>query len=118
MPPPELAATAPTSSPERAPSTRALEEDSTAEEVRALSQATDALRAREFDLALRLAHTTRVKFPRGVLHAELTLVEVDALCQLGRADEARDVADGLTSLERTGLVLDRLGRSCAAPGSR
>lgn len=100
------------------PPARLVEEDSTAEEVRALSQATEALRTRDFEHALTFARGARVRFPRGVLHAELTLVEVDALCGLQRVDEARSLADTLTVAERTALVIDRLGRSCAAAGAR
>jgi hypothetical protein len=100
------------------PLARGVEEDSTAEEVRALSQATEALRARDFERARTLARGARMRFPRGVLRAELTLVEIEALCGLQRTDDARSLADTLTSGDRTALVVDRLGRSCAGPGGR
>jgi hypothetical protein len=114
--PPEPETPAVAASPEPAPaptSTRTPAPDTTAE-VTALATAMEALDAHDFAQALSVARATRRASPTGVLRPELTLLEIEALCGLGRTDEAQDVADAMPQADRTTLVLGRLRRSCVS----
>jgi hypothetical protein len=74
---------------EGAPSrTRQQASDQLAEEVEILSRAQTELRARRFAGALRVLEGHARKFPRGALAQERIAARIQALCGLGRRNEA------------------------------
>lgn len=114
-PPPAV----PEATPDVAPAPRAHATpaaDTSSAEITALGAALEALEANDPKEALSVARKTRLEFPHGVLRPELTVVEIEALCALGRATEARELADAMPQADRTPLVLEKLRRSCANPG--
>ena len=90
--------------------------DSTAAQVAALTAAVEALEHHQPEVARATAHDARLAFPRGVLSPELMVVEITALCELGRRDDALTLSHQMTSAEQTPLVRGKLGRTCVGSG--
>lgn len=90
--------------------------DSTAAQVAALTAAVDALERHEPELARVTAREARLADPRGVLSPELMVVEITALCELGRRDDALTLSRQMSSAEQTPLVRGKLGRTCVGTG--
>jgi hypothetical protein len=88
--------------------------DSLAEEVAMLSQASTELHAGRPAAALTALDEHRRKFPRGVLAQERTSARIQALCALGRMNEA--LAE-LARLTRTSPNSPHLARARKACGS-
>jgi len=95
-----------------APSPTIAAVDSSTEEVTALGAALEALEENRPLEALNTARAARLSWPRGILRPEFTVIEISALCALGRASDAREVSGSLPSADRTPLVLEKLRRSC------
>jgi hypothetical protein len=87
--------------------------DRLAEEVAILSQASVALHARRPAAALKALDEHRRKFPRGALGQERTSARIQALCALGRTNEARAE---LARLERTSPHSPHVARARKACG--
>ncbi len=81
-------------------------------EVVALERAVQALAAGLPGEALETAQTTLGANPKVALRPEFVVIEVEALCDLNRIDEAQAVEHEMTAEERSPLVLERLRRSC------
>ena len=90
--------------------------DSTAAQVAALTAAVDALERHEPEFARVTAREARLADPRGVLSPELMVVEITALCELGRRDDALTLSRQMSSAEQTPLVRGKLGRTCVGTG--
>ena len=60
-----------------------------AEELSLISQARRAVRTGKPTRALTLIQVYGRRFPKGALHSEMAVVEIDSLCRLGRTDDAR-----------------------------
>jgi RNA polymerase sigma-70 factor (ECF subfamily) len=67
-----------------------------AEEVALLSKATSALHSGQASRALNILAEHQRKFPRGALAAERRGARAQALCQLGRKEEARATLQALS----------------------
>lgn len=87
-------------------------EDDVSAEVVALERAVQALAAGRAVEALATAQAALSSNPRGALRPEFMVVEIEALCDLNRLDEALEVEVSMTPEERTPLVRERLRRSC------
>ena len=106
------AATAPleaTPPPPRAP----VDDATLSKEIAAVSRAMGAVDAKTWAVALAQVSAYRATFPAGALETEASVVEVLALCGLGRVDEARAAA---ASLPANNPAVRRLERSCIAAG--
>jgi hypothetical protein len=103
------------SSPEaQQPSLPPVVDDATlSREVAALSSAMGAVDGKHFAAALDQLTNYRAEFPVRALDTEASVVEVLALCGLGRVDEARAAA---ASLPANNPAVRRLERSCIAAG--
>jgi hypothetical protein len=88
--------------------------DRLAEEVAILSRAAHYLEAGRPSEALRAVDEHRRKFPSGVLTEERYAARVQALCALGRRDEAATELARLSQLTPQSPHLARAGQSCAA----
>lgn len=117
---PEVVTAEPTPDVPAAPPPRVRNEaplvDSTAAQVAALTAAVEALEHHQPEVARATAHDARLAFPRGVLSPELMVVEITALCELGRRDDALTLSHQMTSAEQTPLVRGKLGRTCVGSG--
>lgn len=86
--------------------------DDVSADVVALERAVAALAAgRPLD-ALSTARSTLASNPHGALRPEFIAVEVEALCDLNRLEEALEVEVAMEPEDRSPLVLERLRRSC------
>lgn len=94
------------------PPSRTAAIDTSAEEVTALGAALEALEENRPAEALELARRTRRSVPNGVLRPELMVIEIEALCAMGRSEEAKTVEASMAAADRTGLVAEKLRRSC------
>jgi hypothetical protein len=92
-PPPSAVSTPETTE----PSARRPAQDHLAEEVALLSRATAALHAGRAADALKALDEHRRKFPKGRLSEERGAARAQALCALGRLDEARAELAGLAA---------------------
>jgi len=101
---PPLEATPP---PPRAP----VDDATLSKEIAAVSRAMGAVDAKTWAVALAQVSSYRATFPAGALETEASVVEVLALCGLGRVDEARAAA---ASLPANNPAVRRLERSCIA----
>ena len=81
-------------------------------ELALLQEAHAALRANEGARALRLLQEHSRRFPNGELAEESEAARVFALCQLGRADEARDLAGRFLREHPRSLMAPRVTRVC------
>lgn len=90
--------------------------DSTAAQVAALTAAVEALDRNQPEVARSTARTARLADRSGVLAPELMVVEITALCELGRRDDAIDLSHEMTAAEQTPLVRGKLGRTCVGTG--
>lgn len=90
--------------------------DSTAAQVAALTAAVDALDRNQPEVARSTARAARLADRSGVLAPELMVVEITALCELGRRDEAVSLSREMTAAEQTPLVRGKLGRTCVGTG--
>ncbi|MBN2191500.1 MAG: hypothetical protein JW751_01685 [Polyangiaceae bacterium] len=78
-------------------------------EARLVERARGAL-AQDPELSLTLARKHGLRYPRGKLGPERTLVEIEALRRLGRAAEARALAEGTLARHPNGLYAERVRR--------
>jgi hypothetical protein len=83
-------------------------------ERRLLDLAGDARAAGNPTRALELLDEHQLLFPAGQLMPEARAARVLALCDLGRADQARAAADDLRRAHPRSPLLPRIERSCAA----
>lgn len=90
--------------------------DSTAAQVAALTAAVEALERHQPEVARATAREARLADRNGVLSPELTVVEITALCELGRRDDALALSRQMTAAEQTPLVRGKLGRTCVGTG--
>lgn len=83
------------------------------DEVAFVRRAQKALRNGDAAWALALMRTLDEQLPRGALLTERNVTRVLALCQLGRTDEARAVAERTLRSDRgSGVYAGRLAASC------
>jgi len=123
LPPPTALAPAPppSSAPPSTPATPAVRSsakprptDSLAEEVALLSRAQTELHAGRFSAALQLLNTHQKKFPRGILGQERVAARIQALCGLGRVNEANaELARVAKGSLHEGAVREACGRKAA-----
>lgn len=110
--------TAPVSAPRRSSSKEASGKAASSElapydELTAVRNAQSALRSGDAVRALGLMRDLRARTKGGGLLAERGVIEVLALCQLGRADEARPLAKSLLKQTPDFPYASRLRGSCA-----
>jgi outer membrane protein assembly factor BamD (BamD/ComL family) len=94
-------------SPAAAPTTPPLDA-----EVALLQEAHAALRANDGDRALRAVADHGRRFPSGQLGEEFEAARVFALCELGRADEAHDVASRFLREHPRSPLAPRVANAC------
>lgn len=99
-----------TERPRAVPSTAAA---SLAEETRLLQAAQRELAQKRTAAALALLDEHAAKFPRGALAEERAGARVLALCDLGRAAEARNAAEAFVRASPQSPLVPRLRASCA-----
>ena len=104
-----------TERPRAVPSTAAA---SLAEETRLLQAAQRELAQKRTAAALALLDEHATKFPRGALAEERAGARVLALCDLGRAAEARSAAEAFVRASPQSPLVPRLRASCAGNESR
>ncbi len=106
---------APDGRPTDAPKPQARSRDSLAEEVALLSRAETELHAgRPAKALLALAEHQR-KFPRGALAEERTAARIQALCALGRSDEANAQLRQLLHISPNSPQEERARQACREP---
>jgi hypothetical protein len=88
-------------------------QDSLRVEVELLSQAQEAMRARQPARALELLDQHAEQFPHGKLRPERLAARVLALCALGHTAEARQQAQNFLSEEPSSPLVERVRGSCA-----
>lgn len=88
-----------------------VDEETLSREVAALSGTMNAVDAKQFSVALEQLVGYRAAFPHGALETEASVLEVLALCGLGRGDEARAIG---RMLPVNNPAVRRLDRSCIA----
>jgi hypothetical protein len=81
-------------------------------EIALLQDANGALRMKEGARALRILDERRRRFPNGALAEESEAARVFALCEMGRADEARDVAGRFLREHPRSPLAPRVSRAC------
>jgi hypothetical protein len=86
-------------------------------EIALLQDANVALRDKDGARALRLLDEHSRRFPNGTLAEESEAARVFALCQVGRADEARDVAGRFLREHPRSPLAPRVTRACDAEPS-
>ncbi|MBM4776555.1 MAG: hypothetical protein GQE15_02540 [Archangiaceae bacterium] len=86
--------------------------DSTAAQVAALTAAVEALEQHQPEVARSTAREARLADRNGALAPELMVVEITALCELGRRNDALSLSRQMTAAEQTPLVRGKLGRTC------
>jgi len=91
--------------------------DRLAEEIAILSRAAHYLEAGRASEALRAVDEHQRKFPNGMLTEERYAARVQALCALGRRDEAATELARLSRLAPQSPHLSRARQSCAAPAA-
>ncbi len=84
-------------------------------EAKSLRQVRAALRDGQGERALKLVRKHRRAFEGGTLRDEADLLEADALCTLGRRDEARRLADRLVERSPRSPLASRAGAMCKEP---
>lgn len=84
-------------------------------EARSIRRIRAALRDGRGKAALERVKAHERAFPKGTLTDELAVLEADALCQLGRADEARKVAAAFVRRRPASPLAARARRICAEP---
>ena len=84
-------------------------------EARSLRRIRAALRDGRGRAALQRVAAHERAFPEGALSDELVVLEADALCQIGRADEARKVAAAFVRRSPGSPLAARARRICAEP---
>ena len=95
------------------PARTAVDEATLSREIAALSGAMGAVDSKTYAVALEQLTQYRSAFPTGLLETEASVLEVLALCGLGRVDEARAAGQ---SLPANNPAVRRLERSCIASG--
>lgn len=115
----ELSAPAPSAAPEpsagpiaKAPSTAKPNADDLVQELTLLHQALAESRAGHAARALDLARQHALRFPSSRLRVERDAIEVRSLCALGRAGEARKIAERLRSQAPSSPVTAALQETC------
>lgn len=98
---------------EKRASAAARSADSLAEEVAMLSQASTELHAGRAATALTMLDEHRRKFPRGILSQERTSAHIQALCALGRMNEAQAELARLARTSPDSPHLARARKACA-----
>jgi hypothetical protein len=88
--------------------------DTLSEELALLRTAQTALRSGAPNDALTALHTHATRFPRGVLREERMTLEVLALCDAGRVEDARHARAALIATSPSSSHLEPLAISCAA----
>ena len=86
-------------------------------EIALLQDANGAIRAKDGARALRLLDEHARRFPNGALGEESEAARVFALCAIGRADEARDVAGRFLREHPRSPLAQRVSRACDAEPS-
>jgi hypothetical protein len=86
-------------------------------ELALLQEAHGALQMNDGARALRLLEEHTRRFPNGALGEESEAARVFALCQVGRADEARDVAGRFLREHPRSPLAPRVSRACDGAGS-
>jgi len=86
-------------------------------ELALLQEVHGALQAHDGGRALRLLDEHSRRFPNGALAEESEAARVFALCELGRADEARDVAGRFLREHPRSPLAPRVTRACDAEPS-
>lgn len=84
-------------------------------EARSIRRIRAALRDGRGRVALERVAAHERAFPKGALTDELRVLEADALCELGRADEARKVAAAFIGRRPASPLAARARRICAKP---
>lgn len=98
-----------------APAPAAVVDEATlSREIAALSGAMGAVDSKTYAVALEQLSSYRAAFPAGLLETEARVLEVLALCGLGRVEAARAAAGPLPV---NNPAVRRLERSCIAPGN-
>jgi hypothetical protein len=121
--PPVLATPSPVSKPLDAPlAPSRLPQAATAPsdldvEIALLADVNVALRAKDAALALRILDERARRFPNGALAEESEAARVFALCEIGRADEARDVAGRFLREHPRSPLAPRVSRACDEPST-
>jgi hypothetical protein len=100
-----------------APVSHRAPRDRLAQEVAILSRAASYLEAGRAADALRAIEEHQRKFPNGVLKEERYAARVQALCALGRRDEAAGDLALLSRLAPDSPQVARARQSCAAPSA-
>ena len=90
--------------------------DGLAEEVVLLSRAQTELRAGRPANALLALNEHQRKFPRGTLAEERTAARIQALCALGRTDEANAQLKQLASISPNSAHQERARQACRKAG--
>jgi hypothetical protein len=90
------------------------EPSSLAAEVAMLQRARRALNSENGRLALGIVQDLDAQFPRGILIEERNATRVLSLCQLDRADEARQVAQAFLERYPASVYAERVRGSCIA----
>jgi hypothetical protein len=98
-------------------SSRRAPRDRLAEEVAILSRAATNLEAGRASDALRAIDEHQRKFPNGLLAEERYAARVQALCALGRRDEAATELARLSRLAPDSPHVARARKSCASPAA-
>ena len=88
--------------------------DSLAEEVAMLSQASAELHAGRPAAALNALDEHRRRFPRGALAQERTSARIQALCALGRMNDAQGELARLARMSPSSLHLARARKACGS----
>jgi len=104
-----------TSRPADAPKTQPRSRDTLAEEVALLSRAETELHAGRPAKALVALAEHQRKFPRGALAEERTAARIQALCALGRSDEANAQLRQLLHISPNSPQEERARQACRAP---
>jgi hypothetical protein len=86
--------------------------DPLAQEVSILSRAGAALRSRQATTALSLLDEHQRKFPRAVLAEERSSTRIQALCQLGRHEDARRQLTELAKMSPNSPHVARVRKAC------
>ncbi len=96
------------------PATTVALTPSIAQETQLMRDAMLALREDHAAEALNLVDRHAREFPSSTISLERSMLRVDALCALGRTEEARSQATALLSSNPSALVQRRIENSCAA----
>jgi hypothetical protein len=92
--------------------------DSIAAQNARLQEAAHALRRGDASAAMRITDEQRREHPRSPLADLRTAVHVEALCALGRRDEASKETEAFLAAHATSPVAPRIRRACSEPAQK